>query len=493
MIHNLPVIIIISPLLGALMCPIISYFNRTAGRWFVTSTAALSFVGSVHLLFNVASEEKIRYWFGNWEPPLGVEFTVDSLSGVMLVLISFMGFLSTIYGMPFHKKSSRFKSAGYYSILSLLITGMLGMTATGDVFNMYVFLEITSLSGYALIAMGGDKGVLSAFRYLLIGTIGASFYLMGTAFLYGETGTLNMVDMSYLIKPVIGTGTTMVAMAFFLVGFGIKAAIFPLHGWQPAAYTNAHKGAAPIIAGVMGKIPAYAMLRFFYFVFYSNNENVTDFLTLLGIMASCGMIYGSVKAIQQRDLRRMLAYSSIAQIGYVGIGIAMGNYYGLLGAVMHIINHSFMKGGLFFAAGAIQYRYNITSINKLGQLYRKMPKTVAVIVIAALSMVGIPPTAGFFSKWYLALGAADSHHYIYIAVLIISSLLNAIYFFRLLENIFMNDKDKSVDFYKCEENHKVLPWNLLVPVLVCGVAIIGLGLCNTWFVGILSSVIMGVA
>ena len=227
------------------------------------------------------------------------------------------------------------------------------------------------MSGYTLIAMGGDKGALSAFRYLLIGTIGASFYLLGVAFIYGETGTLNMADMAGLVGPVLGSGTTMVALVFFVVGFGIKMALFPLHGWQPAAYTNAHPGAAPVIAGIMGKVPAYAMLRFFYFVFNANKELVGDFMLVVGTMAAAGMIYGSVKALQQKDMRSMLAYSSIAQMGYIGIGIAMGDLYGLIGAVLHIIVHSFMKGGLFFCVGAIQYKYGVTRLGQLGQLQRK--------------------------------------------------------------------------------------------------------------------------
>lgn len=488
---NLPVLIIFCPLLGALVCPLISWFSRVAGRWFVTAMAGLSLVFAVLQLQQVTVSGQIHYWFGNWEPPYGIEFSIDSLNAVILVLISLMGFLSTLYGMPFIEGNSRFRSAGYYAVLSLLITGLLGMTSTGDVFNLYVFLEITSLSGYALIAMGGDRGVTSAFRYLLIGTIGASFYLLGVAFIYGETGTLNMQDMSGLVGPVLDSGTTMVAMVFFVLGFGIKMALFPLHGWQPAAYSEAHPGAAPMIAGVMGKVPAYAMLRFFYFVFDANRESVSRFLVIVGVMASLGMIYGSIKAIQQKDLRRMLAYSSIAQIGYVGIGIAIGNFYGLLGAVLHIINHSFMKSGLFFCVGGIRYQYGVSAMDRIGQIYRKMPKTAVVMVLAALSMVGIPPTAGFFSKWYLALGAAQAGSYAYIAVLVVSSLLNAIYFFGLLEHIFM-DKDPETQRLHPEKRGE-LPLAMMVPIAVCGIGILALGLGNTWFVKLLTTTIMGVA
>lgn len=489
--QNLPVLIVLCPLFGALICPMISYFSRISGRVIVSALVFCSFVMALMQLLQVADAGEIHYWMGNWKPPYGIEFVIDPLNAIILVLITLMGFLSTLFGIPFLMGQSRFKNAGYFSILALLITGLLGMTSTGDIFNLYVFLEITSLSGYALIAMGGDKGIVSAFRYLLIGTVGASFYLLGVAFLYGETGTLNMEDMSGLVGPVLSSGTTMVAMVCFVVGFGIKMALFPLHGWQPSAYTHSHPGAAPLIAGVMGKVPAYAMFRFFYFVFDANNDHVHAFLVLVGLMASCGMIYGSWKAIQQKDLRKMLAYSSIAQMGYVAMGMAIGNVYGIIGAVLHIINHSFMKGGLFFCAGAIQYKYGVTGLHKLGQLYRKMPTTVIVMAVASLSMIGIPPTAGFFSKWYLALGAIQAGDFIYVAVLVVSSLLNAVYFFRLLEHIFMDKADE-----KAAELHKSrweVSWMHLIPIAVCGIGILALGFMNTWFVDLLTSMIKGVA
>ena len=489
--QNLPVLIVLCPLFGALICPMISYFSRISGRVIVSALVFCSFVMTLMQLMQVADAGEIHYWMGNWKPPYGIEFVIDPLNAIILVLITLIGFLSTIFGIPFLMGQSRFKNAGYFSILALLITGLLGMTSTGDIFNLYVFLEITSLSGYALIAMGGDKGIVSAFRYLLIGTVGASFYLLGVAFLYGETGTLNMEDMSGLVGPVLSSGTTMVAMVCFVVGFGIKMALFPLHGWQPSAYTHSHPGAAPLIAGVMGKVPAYAMFRFFYFVFDANNDHVHAFLVLVGLMASCGMIYGSWKAIQQKDLRKMLAYSSIAQMGYVAMGMAIGNVYGIIGAVLHIINHSFMKGGLFFCAGAIQYKYGVTGLHNLGQLYRKMPTTVIVMVLASLSMIGIPPTAGFFSKWYLALGAVQAGDFIYVAVLVVSSLLNAVYFFRLLEHIFMDKVDESV-----EELHMTrfeVSWMHLIPIAVCGIGILVLGFMNTWFVDFLTTMMRGVA
>lgn len=489
-ISNLPVLIVIMPLFGALLSPIISIRSRVAARILVAVFVTCSFVMSLVQLNQVITGGTIHYAFGNWEMPLGIEFVVDTLNGLVICLVSFMGMLSTYFSWPFLKGLSRFKSGGFTTVLALLIVGLLGMSSTGDLFNLYVFLEITSLSGYTLIAAGGDRGVISAFRYLLIGTIGASFYLVGVGFIYAYTGTLNMSDAASLLAGNAESGIATVAMVCFILAFGIKMALFPLHGWQPAAYAQSHPAATPLIAGVMGKIPAYAMVRFFFFIFDVRNANIDFLLNIVGVMGACGMIYGSLIAIRQKNIRKMLAYSSIAQMGYIAIGIAIGGYYGLLGSTLHIISHSFMKSGLFFSMGAVAYKYGTFNMNELGQLYRKMPKTVIVIVIGALSMIGIPPTAGFFSKWYLALGACQSGQYIYVAVLVVSSLLNAVYFFRLIEKIFMEKKMTAENMHP--EIKGELSWNLMIPVALCGVGIIVLGLMNTQLVSILGTAIQEV-
>lgn len=491
MMNHLPAIVVFSPFAAAILCPFVSLLSKRSGQWLAAAFTAVSLVFSIVLLCRIVERGEAVYWFGGWIPPYGIEFSVDSLSAVILVLICTIGFLTMLYGIPFMQEESRQTNAGYYAVLSLLVCGLLGNTATSDVFNLYVFLEITSLAGYVLIAMGGSRGVISSFRYLLLGTIGASFYLLGVAFIYGETGTLNMTDMSGLVGPVLSSGTTMLAMLFIILGFGMKMALFPLHGWQPEAHTNAHAGADPIIAGLMVKIPAYVLIRFFYYVFDANGHHVESMAHLIAIMAGTGIIYGSVKAIVQKDIRRMLAYSSLGMMGYIAMGIALGNYYGLIGAVLHIVNHSVMKSALFFGSGALKYRYGLVELDRLGQLYRKMPKTMTVMVLCALSMIGIPPTAGFFSKWYLALGAIDRGWYVFVAVLIISSLLNAVYFFRFFEKLFMEPESEKTEKHVVPKGE--LPWQLLLPLLVCGILVLLLGLCNPFLVDILSSTILEVA
>ncbi len=477
MSQHFPVLIAVVPLAAALLSPLFSYIKRELGKWVVICAIAFSFMSACGVLLQVLQSGTIHYHMGDWAPPIGIEFVLDPLNATLAVLVTFVSLMVGIYGTPFMQDAGWLKMGGYYTLYGLLTAGLAGMIITGDVFNLYVFLEISSLACYGLIALGGRKSVLAAFRYLVIGTIGASLYLMGVGYLYAITGTLNMADMAVRIVPLLDSPATFIAVGMFIVGFGIKMALFPLHGWQPDAYTYAHPAAAPLISGIMSKVPAYAILRFFFYVFGAGSFVVQTGLEIMGILACAGIILGSVMAIAQKDFRRMLAYSSVAQIGYVIVGLAIGNVYGLIGAVLHIVNHAFMKGTLFLTIGGIQYRYGETNIDRFGRLYSKMPVTAIAMVIAAMSMIGLPPTGGFFSKWYLVLGAMQSGQYVYIAIIILSSLLNAIYFFRVIEKMFINPAENLKEVHK-PKGALELPWQMVLPLLVMGLGILALGLCN---------------
>ncbi len=483
MSQHFPVLIVLLPLSAALLSPFFSYLHRQAGKWIAILSLVGAFLCSVGLLLQVVANggEAIHYWMGDWMPPLGIEFVVDPINGVIVTMITFVALCSAIYSTPFLKKNNWLYMGGYYTLMALLCVGLSGMTLTGDAFNLYVYLEIASLSGYGLIALGGNKGTLAAFRYLLIGTIAASLYLLALGFMYSMTGSLNMADLSVLLQDKMDSPLIIMSIALLIAAFGIKAALFPFHGWQPDAYTYSHPGAAPLISGVMSKVPAYAMLRFFFYLFGAQHLFVQHGLTVVGILGALGIILGSVMAIAQDDFRRMLAYSSVAQIGYIGVGLAIGSFYGLIGAVLHIINHAFMKGSLFMVIGGVRYRFGEVSISKLGQIGKKMPFTVFTLVVAALAMIGIPPTGGFFSKWYIMLGAMQTEQYIYVAVLVISSLLNAIYFFRVLENVFINP-DPGLKELNPPTGKLELPLQMLIPIVVFGIAILALGFCNEMIV-----------
>ena len=479
MSQHFPILIVLLPLSAALLSPFFSYFYKQAGKWIAMAALLGSFLCSVGLLLQTVADggQAIHYWMGNWAPPLGIEFVVDPINAVIVTMITFLAFLTAMFSTPFLKKSNWLYMGGYYTLMALLCVGLCGMTLTGDVFNLYVYLEIASLSGYGLIALGGNKGILAAFRYLLIGTIGASLYLLAIGFLYSMTGSLNMADLSVLLQDKMDSPLIILAIALLIAAFGIKAALFPFHGWQPDSYTYSHPGAAPLISGAMSKVPAYAMLRFFFYLFGAQHLFVQHGLTVIGILGAMGIILGSVMAIAQDDFRRMLAYSSVAQIGYIAVGLAIGSIYGLIGAVLHIVNHAFMKGSLFMVIGGIQYRFGEFRISQLGQIHKKMPLTVVTLCIAALGMIGIPPTGGFFSKWYIMLGAMTTQQYVFVAVLVISSLLNAVYFFRVMEFVFVNP-DAKLKEVNPPAGKLELPLQMLIPIVVMGLGILVLGFCN---------------
>jgi multicomponent Na+:H+ antiporter subunit D len=478
--EQLPALIVVVPLAAALIAPLVAFISKKLVKLLAILALLMASLGSVAILIRVLNEGTWHYHFGNWAPPWGIEYVLDPLSCVMAILVSFVALVVVVFAGPFLQTYAKLKTGIFYSLYLLLSVGLLGMMITGDVFNLYVFLEIASLAGYALIAAGGNKGTVAAFRYLLIGTIGASFYLLGVGFLYAVTGSLNMADLTEKLIPLMDSSVVIVAIIMIVIGFGIKMALFPLHGWQPDAYTYSHPAATALIAGVMGKVPAYAALRFFFFIMAATAEPVFKALQIMGILAAGGIIIGSVMAIAQKDFRRMLAYSSVAQIGYIVVGLAIGNSLALIGAILHIINHGIMKGCLFLIAGGVKWRTGEHSIDRFMELNKKMPLTMGALIIAAMSMVGLPPTAGFFSKWYLVLGAIDKGMWFYVAIIILSSLLNAIYFFRVLENVYMRKADQEIKEVKDKDLRGAfeLPLQMLVPIVVLGLGILILGVLN---------------
>ena len=489
---HLPLLVILIPLCGALLCPLLGKLSHNAGkRAVICALFAAVVCAALQLVQVVRGGAALHYWLGGWKPPYGIEFVIDGINAPIILLVAVISFLTALYSCPFEetKTHTTTRVSLYYTTLACLAIGLLGMASTGDAFNFYVFMEITALAGYGLIAAGEGKGPIAAFRYLLMGTVGASMYLLGVGFLYAQTGTLNMADLTLRLNGNMDSPLVILAIGCMIVGFGIKMALFPFHGWQPAAHSYAHEGADPMIAGIMIKIPAYAMIRFFYGIFKGQGEALEYFLLILSVLAVCGVLYGSLKALRYDVYNKLLAYSSIGQVGYIAMGIALGNYYGLIGALLHIISHAFMKSGLFYTSGALKFKYGIHNTPAMGQVYREMPVTGATMTVCALSMIGLPPFAGFFSKWYLALGAIQKGQYLFVAALILSSLLSAIYFFRLLEHVFMDPKKERRDKYPKAE----LPWQMLVPVLTAGIVIVGLGLFHTGIVsGIFGKALMEV-
>jgi multicomponent Na+:H+ antiporter subunit D len=492
--NNSPVLIPLLFLTFGLIIPLVAW-KRNELAWPALMLASLASVAiGVFNVFKVIDKGPVHYYLGNWEPPIGIEYVLDHLAAFVMLVINSVAFLVLIHSWKIVPRELPGKEPPYYAAISLMMAGFNGMVVTGDLFNLYVFLEISSLSLYGLIAIGEKKSPVAAFRYLIMGTIAASFYLLGVGFIYITTGSLNMADVRSIIPSIMDQPTALIALALMVLGMGIKMALFPLHGWLPDAYTYAPSTSSAIIAPTGTKVGAYALLRVLFFVFgVSFVTKTIPMATVLTWLAAVGIIYGSIMAIAQKELKRMLAYSSVAQVGYIGLGIGLANPLALIGAVLHVLNHAFMKGCLFLVAGNFRFKLGHSNIFKLNHAIRKkMPWTMAAFTVAALSMVGLPPTAGFFSKWYLALGTIKNSHWHFLVVILISSLLNAVYFFRILEKVYMKsihinmNTNANTDSSEREE----VSASMLIPTLIMAAGIIALGLLNAVIVnGIIKFII----
>jgi multicomponent Na+:H+ antiporter subunit D len=474
------ILVVLIPLMSSFAIPVLGWRWRGSAFWVALSAIGGSLVCSLVLLYSVLTRGTVHYHLGGWLPPWGIEYVIDPLNGFMGVLIGLLSFLITISSRASVEKELPDKKVRFYAIYLLLFTGLMGIVVTGDAFNLYVFLEIASLTAYALIAIGEDGAPLAAFNYIIMGTIGACFYLLGVGYLYIMTGSLNMADLGKLLPPLYHSDVVLIALVFFLLGTAIKMGLFPLHIWLPDAYTHAPSAVSAFIAPLMTKVMAYVLIRVLFTVFKPSYViEVVPVATTLSWIAAAAIVAGSIMALAQRDLKRMLAYSSVSQIGYVALGVGLANKMGLIGAYLHIMNHAFMKGCLFLVAMALMYRTGRRNIFQLERIHRKMPFTMGALVIGALSMIGIPPTGGFFSKWYLILGSIDAKNWVFVGVILASSLFNALYFFRVIENAyFESSQGHAAGETSANLTMEEAPLSMLIPILMVAAGILLLGLFN---------------
>ena len=434
----LPIVIVAAPLIASFLLPLVGWWRRDAAYPVFLGALALSAGASVAAAPAVLAEGPLAYHLGGWAPPWGIAFHIDHLAALLLSLLSGMALAVGVFAKRSVLRELPEREAPFYSVYLLLVTGVTGIVATADMFNLYVFLEITSLASYALVSIGSGRAVVSAFRYLVLGTVGAAFYLLSVGYLYSVAGTLNMADLAEVLPALYESNAVRVGFAFFVVGMAIKMALFPVHAWLPAAYSNAPSVVSALVAATTTKVAAYALVRVTFFVFEPRFViELFPVTTLLAVAGAVAMVLGSVLAIAQSDLKRMLAYSSVAQIGYIVLGVGMANATALTGGLLHLVNHSVMKGCLFLAAGAIFFRTGCREIPQLRHLSRRMPWTAAVFTVAAFSMIGLPPFGGFFSKMYLILGAIEGERWVFLALILLSSVLALGYFANVLRYLYI--------------------------------------------------------
>ena len=471
--------IIFVPLLMSLLIPVFGWWKKKLCFVILMTALSISLLASLKIAFTVVQNGPIRYYLGGWEPPWGIEFAIDHLNAVMIVLVTFISFITAIYSKRSVEKEVPGKEVPFYSLFLLVVTALSGIVLTGDMFNLYVFLEIAALSSYALISIGEERAPYSAFKYVVLGTAGACFYLLGVGYLYIITGSLNMADLAQLLPELYQSKVVLVAFAFFMVGLLIKIAFCPLHAWLPDAYTHAPSAVSSLIAPLMTKVGAYVIIRVMFTVFTpAFSIGILPTATILSWLAAIAIVVGSLMALAQKDFKRMLTYIIVAEIGYIVLGIGMANKNGLTGAILHIVNDAFMMACLFFIIGAIYYKTGTRDIYQFRHLNKKMPYTMFAFIIAGLSVVGIPPTCGFFSKWYLLLGAIDLNQWMFAAVLLFSSLTSAVLFFRVVENAFLNPQTGHGHGHGNHEEEILraeAPMSMLVPIFVTVVGIMLIG------------------
>lgn len=471
-IDQLPLLTIAVPLIAGPLCVI---FGNRHVAWALAFLASLiSFLFSGHMLLQVIDGDVLSYHLGGWPPPLGIEYRVDAANAFVLFLISG---ISTIV-LPYARQSvaheiKKVSHTLFYCCYLLCFTGLLGVVVTGDAFNVFVFLEISSLSTYVLIAMGAERdkrALTAAYDYLILGTIGATFFVIGIGFLYIATGTLNMTDLAVRLADMQDNRTVQAGFAFVVIGMGLKAAIYPLHLWLPGAYTYAPSVVTVFLAATATKAAIYVLLRFMFSVFQP--AFVFELHTLTWIimpLAILAMFAASLIAAFQTDLKRLLAYSSVAQVGYMILGIGLATKTSLSATIIHLFNHGITKAVLFMVVGAFVMRTGSSFAKNLNGLGKQMPWTCAAFVIGGLSLIGVPGTAGFISKWLLIDASLEAGLWWLAMLIVLSSLLAVVYVWKAVEVLYMQQPDEGSVV-------KDVPMSMLLPMWILALACIYFGL-----------------
>ncbi len=438
--YHAPVYVVVIPLLAGALAA--ASPSGRVGWGLAAFGAGASFLLAVLTLLLVITDGTISYALGGWEPPLGIEYRVDALNAPILVLISGVAALVMIYApRTLDEAIQPSQQALVYCAFMIALAGLLGVAITGDAFNVFVFLEISSLATYILVAMGCQRdrrALKAAYDYLILGTIGATFFVIGVGFLYAVTGTLNIVDMADKLGGLADNRAAQTGFAFIIIGLGLKIALFPLHTWLPNAYAFAPSFFTVFVAATATKAAFIVFVRMLFGLFGVDDPMLGMLLLyLIAPLAIIGMLVCSAQACFQGDARRILAFSSVAQVGYMLLGAATGTAMGLAAGLLHLINHALMKGALFMALGIVLARAGAVRVDDFAGLGRTMPFTMAAFVLAGLSLIGVPPTAGFVSKWYLLQATLDAGWWWAAAAIAFASLLALIYVGRIIEAAYM--------------------------------------------------------
>ncbi len=459
MIPFIPSFIII-PLACAFLIPLVSRKIEAAAPVIAGIGSLVLMALSVWSVVRVGGESLV-YEVGGWEAPFGILMVLDGLSVLMLLVVNIVGFLSLIYSVGYMRKFT--SPAYYYTLFALLLVGLNGVVISGDLFNLFVFVEITAISSYALVAFGTEKHELeAAFRYAVLGTVASAIILLGIGMVYSLTSTLNMADMGRKMAESNPSNLIPFVTVLFVAGFGLKAALVPFHSWLPDAHPSAPAPISAMLSGVVIKtIGVYALVRILFNVF-AITEQVGAVLIWLGIIS---MVVGVLLAIGQWDFKRLLAYHSISQIGYVVFGIGLGTPLGIAGGLFHLFNHALFKSLLFLDAGSVEQATGTRKLEKMGGLSDNLPVTSWTSLIASMSIAGVPPLCGFWSKLIIIIAAFQAGHVVGAIAAIGTGIVTLASFLKVMRYAFFKKTEQADD--SVQEVSQFMTVAMLVFALLC--------------------------
>ncbi len=469
-----PILAIVIPLFAAFLMPVVSIIARRFGvkrmqGWFVVAVMLLTLVIVASMAPDIwGGKAPVIYKLGGWSPPWGINLSIDGLNLLVALIIASVGSLVAIYSVVYMERDNGLDK--YYILLLLVIVGCMGVALTGDIFNLYVFFEIMSISSYALVAFRRNwDSVEAGIKYMIIGSLGTAFILLSIALMYGLVGSLNIADLAGKMT-IIGDIQPLpmivpLMLTLFIVGFGIKIAMVPMHAWLPDAYQAAPSAISALLSGATATVGLYAMLRISYVLFGA--VAIGTIFIILGLIT---MVVGGLMALVQRDLKRLLAYSCISQMGYVLLGVGFATAAGIQGGLFHLLNNAIYKVLLFMCAGAIIYRVETSDMDKLGGLGKNMPITATLFVIGALAISGMPPLNGFASKWTIYVAGMEAGQPICTAIAIIMSALTLAYFLKAINLMFLGQRPEHL------REVKEAPMLMLFPMLMLAVLCVVFGI-----------------
>lgn len=441
-------------------------------------TMGTNFVLSLIVFKYIQNNGMYLYSVGHFDSPIGIEFYIGNIEAIMGILFTFVPLMVIWYSVyTIDKEIKETRIPLYYALINILIGSLLGIVYTNDIFNGYVFIEVGTLAACGIIVVKDKKESIKAtLKYFIMSCLGSGLVLMGIAFLYTMTGQLNI---SFIHRELMKVYTNynnaiLVSLGLFTMGFGVKSAMFPLHTWLPDAHSSAPTSSSALLSGLVLKAYVYLLIKVLYRVYGIELINNFPILSIILVLGSLGMIIGSLFAISQKHIKRVIAYSSVAQMGYIFLGIGLGSELGVAIAVFHIIGHAITKSAMFLCAGAMIESTGHKELDALKGVGKEMPLTLALFTMGALSMVGIPIMPGFISKWYLALASIRGDKMVFVAVVLISSLLNALYYLPIVINGFFGEenlKDK-------EYNSKSKPFKEMLPVVALIIVMIYTGIIS---------------